>query len=247
MTPTVSIITIVYNGVETLEKTIRSIAALTYPYVEYIIVDGNSSDGTIDVIQRYQKHITRWISEPDKGLYDAMNKGIDLATGDYLWFVNSGDEVASADVLDKMFAQCFDADLYYGDTVVIDINGNELGQRRLTPPEQLTWKDFRNGMRVSHQSFICKKGIAPYYNLNYRFSADYEWCLLALKSAKTICNTHTNLSLFLDGGLTKKNILPGLKERFRIMRQHFGLLTTSLTHIVLGAKLAWFVLWNRRF
>lgn len=247
MTPIVSIITIVYNGVETLEKTIRSIAALTYPHVEYIIVDGGSTDGTIDLIHRHEKHFAHWISEPDKGLYDAMNKGIDLATGDYLWFVNSGDEAASVDVLDKMFAQCADADLYYGDTVVIDINGNELGKRRLTPPEQLTWKDFRNGMRVSHQSFICKKAIAPYYNLDYRFSADYEWCLLVLKKAKTICNTHTNLSLFLEGGLTKKNILPGLKERFRIMRQHYGLFATLLTHIALGAKLAWFVLWNRRF
>jgi hypothetical protein len=102
-------------------------------------------------------------------------------------------------------------------------------------------------MRVSHQSFICKKEIAGYYNTNYRFSADYEWCLFALKKAKTICNTHMVLSRFLDGGLTKQNIVPGLKERFMIMRQHFGLVPTLLRHIVLGAKLIWFIVKNKRF
>lgn len=245
--PVVSIITIVYNGAETIEKTIKSVAALSYPHVEYIVVDGGSKDGTVDLIQKYPSHIARWISEPDKGLYDAMNKGIDLATGQYLWFINSGDEAASPDILNQIFAQCADADVYYGNTMLIDANGQELGQRRLTPPEHLTWKDFKNGMRVSHQSFICKKSLAPKYNLAYRFSADYEWCLLILKKAQSICNTHLTISRFLEGGLTKKNIVPGLKERFRIMRQHFGLITTLLTHIPLGLKLVWFIIRHKRF
>ena len=119
--PVVSIITIVYNGAETIEKTIKSVAALTYPHVEYIVVDGGSKDGTVDLIQKYPSHIARWISEPDKGLYDAMNKGIDLATGQYLWFINSGDEAASPDILNQMFAQCADADVYYGNTMLIDV------------------------------------------------------------------------------------------------------------------------------
>ncbi|PZX19444.1 glycosyl transferase family 2 [Breznakibacter xylanolyticus] len=245
--PVISIITIVYNGAATLEKTIQSVAALHYKGIEYIVVDGGSRDGTLDIIRRHEASITRWISEPDRGLYDAMNKGIDLATGDYLWFINSGDEPASPDVIERMLTACPNADVYYGDTMMIDDNGQALGKRRLTPPAKLTWRDFRNGMRVSHQSFICKKTLAPYYNLQYHFSADYEWCLLVLKKSQHICNTQLVLSHFLDGGLTKKNIVPGLKERFRIMRQHFGLLPTIATHIPLGINLIGYILRHKRF
>jgi glycosyltransferase involved in cell wall biosynthesis len=245
--PVVSIITIVYNGADTLEKTIQSIACQDYPNIEYIVVDGGSKDGTVDIIKKYPNVVSRWISEPDKGLYDAMNKGIDMGTGDYLWFINSGDEVAAPDTLSRVFNCSDNSDIYYGDTVMIDMEGNELGQRRLQPPATLSWRDFRNGMLVSHQSFICKKNIVGHYNLQYRFSADYEWCLLALKKAQSIANTHLVLSRFLDGGLTKKNIVPGLKERFRIMKHHFGLVPTLLRHIVLGVKLVWYILVNKRF
>lgn len=245
--PVVSIITIVYNGADTLEKTIQSIARQDYPHIQYIIVDGGSKDTTVDIIKKNNLVVTKWISEPDKGLYDAMNKGIDMATGDYLWFINSGDEIASSDTLSRVFATSPFADIYYGDTVMIDMNGNELGQRRLKPPVSLSWRNFRNGMLVSHQSFICKRSIAGHYNLAYRFSADYEWCLLALQQAKFVVNTQLVLSRFLDGGITKQNIFPGLKERFKIMRSHFGLIPTLFRHLILGIKLGWFILRNRRF
>lgn len=245
--PKVSIITIVYNGVSTLENTIKSIAALTYPNVEYIVVDGGSKDGTVELIQRYESNISKWISEPDKGLYDAMNKGLAMASGDYVWFINSGDETAEPNILNKTFALCNEADIYYGDTMLIDSDGHEIGKRRLSPPKKLTWKDFRKGMVVSHQSFICSRSIAGEYNLAYRFSADFEWCLQALKKADRVCNTELTLSRFLEGGLTKKNIVPGLKERFKIMRQNYGLIATTATHIVLGIKLCWFILMNKRF
>lgn len=245
--PVISIITIVYNGIDTLEKTIQSIAAQTYPHIQYIIIDGGSKDGTVDLIGRYAQNIDNWVSEPDKGLYDAMNKGIDRATGDYLWFINSGDEIASPHTLSQIFKNEPLADIYYGDTVMIDTDGNELGERRLKPPKALSWRDFRNGMLVSHQSFICKRSIAGHYNLAYRFSADFEWCLLALQKAQSVVNTQMVLSRFLDGGLTKKNIVPGLKERFRIMRAHFGLIPTLFRHIILGIKLVWFIALHKRF
>lgn len=245
--PSISIITIVFNGGATLEKTIQSIAAQTFRNIEYIVVDGASTDSTIDIIKRHQNTVTKWVSEPDKGLYDAMNKGIDMATGDYLWFINSGDEIYCPETIEQLFASGDSADVYYGDTVMIDANGNEIGQRRLAPPENLTWKDFKNGMLVSHQSFICRKSVAGHYNLEYRFSADFEWCLLALKNAGSITNSHLTLSRFLDGGLTKQNIVPGLKERFRIMKQQFGLATTLFRHVVLGTKLVWFIAKNKRF
>jgi glycosyltransferase involved in cell wall biosynthesis len=242
-----SIITIVYNGAATLEKTILSIAAQDYCGIEYIVVDGASTDGTLDIIKQYSSVVAKCVSEPDNGLYDAMNKGIAMASGDYLWFINSGDEIYDRQTVSKIFASGVDADIFYGDTVMIDMDGDEIGRRRLTPPENLTWRHFAYGMRVSHQSFICKRSIATKYNTVYRFSADFEWCLLALKKAQVICHTHLILSRFLEGGLTKKNIVPGLKERFRIMVPHFGLVPTILRHFVLGTKLVWFILWNKRF
>jgi glycosyltransferase involved in cell wall biosynthesis len=140
--PKVSIITIVFNGIDTLEKTILSITNQTYPNIEYIIVDGASTDGTIDLIKAHSNVITRWISEPDKGLYDAMNKGIDLATGDYLWFINSGDVIFAPTTLSQIFNNNKIADIYYGDTVMIGNDGNEIGKRRLSPPKNLNWKQF---------------------------------------------------------------------------------------------------------
>ncbi|NLX71870.1 MAG: glycosyltransferase, partial [Bacteroidales bacterium] len=107
--PLVSIITVVYNGELTLERTILSIMALKYDALEYIVVDGDSSDGTKDIIKRYSKSISRLISEPDKGLYDAMNKGLAIAKGEYVWFLNAGDEVARPELLKHIFDLCSDA------------------------------------------------------------------------------------------------------------------------------------------
>jgi glycosyltransferase involved in cell wall biosynthesis len=245
--PVISIITVVFNGVDTLERTFRSVFAQTYPYIEFIVVDGGSKDGTVDLIRRYENRLSYWVSEPDNGLYDAMNKGIGLSTGDYLWFVNSGDEIFAPSTLATLFATLPQADVYYGETVVTDKQGNIIGTRRLQPPTHLTWKHFRKGMLVSHQSFIVSRKVVGLYNLHYRFSADYEWCLLALKKSQNICNSHMVLSRFLDGGLTKKNILPGLQERFTIMVQHFGFFPTVLRHLVLGARLLWFIIRHKRF
>lgn len=247
--PKVSIITIVYNGAETLSKTIQSIACQTYANIEYIIVDGNSTDGTQEIIKKHHAHISNWISEPDNGLYDAMNKGIHIATGDYLWFINSGDEIYAPNTLQQLFDndQVPYADVYYGDTVMIDMQGQVIGERRLQPPAQLSWKDFKNGMLVSHQSIIVSTKIAELYNIDYRFSADFEWCLTALKKSTKTLNTHLTLSRFLDGGLTKQNIVPGLKERFRIMSRYFGFFPTLLKHIPIGFRFLGYVIKNKRF
>ena len=246
-TPKISIVTVVYNGAQTIEATIKSILDQSYKNIEYIIIDGNSSDGTQDIIKSYENSISKWISEPDKGIYDAMNKGIKLSTGDYIWFMNSGDEIADNIVLEEIISSNPNSDIYYGDTIMIDSDGNEIGNRRLTPPEKLTWESFKKGMLVSHQSFIVKKNIIKQYNLTYKFSADFEWCLLALKKAKKTTNTHRILSKFLDGGITKQNIIPGLKERFRIMSRYYGLIPTCYNHIFIGIKFFYFFIKNNRF
>ena len=251
--PKVSVITVVFNGIETLERTILSVINQTYKNIEYIIVDGGSTDGTQNLIKKYEKHISpntpslKTISEPDNGLYDAMNKGIKLATGDYFWFINSGDEIAATYTLKKIFENQVFAHIYYGETIMTNSKGQIIGNRRLTPPEKLTWKDLRNGMLVSHQSVIVSRDIAKMYDTNYRFSADYEWVLTSLKNAEIIVNTHLILSKFLDGGLTKKNILPGLKERFKIMCKYFGPFSTVFYHFPIGFRFLCYYLRNKRF
>lgn len=245
--PRVSIITVVYNGEATLERTILSVKSLNYSNLEYIIIDGASKDGTLDIVERHEEVVSRLISEPDKGLYDAMNKGLDLASGDYVWFINSGDEVADPELLNRIFGINSSADIYYGDTLIVDNNGEEIGHRRLSPPENLTWLDFRKGMLVSHQSIIVARRIAEHYDLQYRFSADFDWVLKALRKAERIVNGKAVFSRFLDGGLTKSNILPGLKERFSIMVRNYGFITTLLSHIPIGLKFLYFLIRYKRF
>lgn len=152
--PLITIITVTYNSVNTLEKTINSVINQTYPNIEYIIVDGNSNDGTIDIIKKYCNKISRWISEPDNGVYDAMNKGIKLAKGEWLNFMNSGDTFASNQVLEKVFNQIYaeETKFIYSDYFVYD---------------------FRNRFRkiiasrdkgiLLHQSIIYKKELHDIY------------------------------------------------------------------------------------
>lgn len=245
--PVVSVITVVYNGANTLERTIKSILSQTYPFVEFIVVDGASNDGTLDLIENYASGISKWISEPDSGLYDAMNKGLAMASGDFVWFINSGDEIAGPDVLESIFSGNTDADIFYGETIVVNNEGKVLGNRRLKPPANLTWKHFKRGMLVSHQSVIIRKSICDNYDTRFRFSSDYKWVLSALiKSTKNI-NTQMVLSRFLEGGLTRKNIVPGLKERFRIMSDAFGFFSTLLSHIPIGVRFVLYYVKNKRF
>lgn len=162
-TPKFSIITVTYNAEAVLEDTIQSVISQTYHHVEYILVDGASKDGTLSIIDRYRDRITRIVSEPDKGLYDAMNKGIRLATGDYLCFLNAGDSFHEDDTLQQMVRSISGnelPDVLYGETELVDKEGHFIRMRRLAAPEVLTWRSFKQGMLVSSgllcQSFPCR-------------------------------------------------------------------------------------------
>lgn len=238
LTPVFSIITVTYNAEKVLEDTIRSVVSQTYIGVEYIIVDGASTDGTFFIIDKYRSSIQTIISEPDKGLYDAMNKGLALATGDYVCFLNAGDTLRESDTLQKMVDSITGnqlPDVLYGQTAIVDINRNFLHMRRLMAPEVLTWKSFKQGMLVCHQAFFARRTLAEPYNLNYRFSADFDWCIQIMKKSKVLHNTHLTLIDYLDEGMTTANRKASLKERFRIMAKHYGLFSTLMHHI-------WFVL-----
>lgn len=232
--PVFSIITITYNASRWLEGTVLSVLSQSYPNIEYIIIDGASTDGTVGIINRYSSGITYWISEPDKGLYDAMNKGLQKATGDYVWFMNAGDSFYTADIVQKVAVQAQKKkqmpDIMYGETNIVGEDGRTLGLRRLKAPDKLTWKSFRMGMLVCHQSFVVKREIAPLYDLQYRFSSDIDWCIRCMKQAKKIYNTRLVLSSFLDGGVSSTQRKASLKERYEIMCKYYGKTSTVLLH-----------------
>lgn len=235
--PKFSIITVTYNAGDVLEDTIQSVIAQTYHHVEYIIVDGASTDRTPDVIKRYKNRIQKIVSEPDKGLYDAMNKGIALATGDYLCFLNAGDSFHEDDTLQQMVHSIRGnelPDVLYGETAIVDKNGHFLRMRRLSAPEVLTWKSFKKGMLICHQAFFARHTLVEPYDLQYRFSADFDWCIRIMKKARTLHNTHLTLIDYLDEGMTTRNHKASLRERFRIMVRHYGWISTVAHHV-------WFV------
>lgn len=238
LTPKFSVITVCYNAQATLEDTIQSVIAQTYHHVEYIIVDGASKDRTLSIINRYRNRITTVVSEPDKGLYDAMNKGLRLATGDYVCFLNAGDSFHEDDTLQQMVHTLRELtelpDVLYGETALVDAEGHFVRMRRLQAPEHLTWHSFRQGMLVCHQAFFAKRTLAEPYDLRYRFSADFDWCIRIMKKSKVLHNTHLTLIDYLEEGMTTRNHKASLHERFHIMAKHYGWLSTVAHH-------AWFV------
>ena len=229
-----SIITVTYNAESCIEATLKSVKEQSYPQVEHIIIDGGSKDNTLSIIKRYNDRITQVVSEPDKGIYDAMNKGIRLATGDYLCFLNAGDTLHEADTLEKM-VNGQSADIMYGQTAIVNSNREFLYMRHHTAPEVLTWKSFKQGMLVCHQAFFVKRSLVEPYYLKYRYSSDFDWCIRMMKKADVIHNTHLILIDYLDEGMTTRHHKASLFERLRIMAHHYGWFTTLLMHV-------WFVI-----
>ncbi len=231
-----SIITVCYNAAKHIASTARSVAEQSYRQIEYLIIDGLSRDDTLAQVRAIcPQAIIK--SERDKGLYDAMNKGLRLASGDYIWFLNAGDTLPKKDCLEILAKKIREGgnaelpDLIYGDTMLVDGAGNELGLRRLRPPLNLSWRDYSNGMLVCHQAFLPRRDLAVQYDLRYRFSSDYDWSIRILQSAKQVFNSQMILAKYLDeGGVTKENHLKSLIERFHIMRKHFGLVVSVRKH-----------------
>ena len=115
-----SVITVTFNAEQTPERTLKSVSSQSYPDLEHIIVDAKSSDNTIELVQKYKNNKIKWISEPDKGLYDAMNKGINFATGEYLCFLNAGDTFFASDTVELIMQSANSADIIYGETAIAD-------------------------------------------------------------------------------------------------------------------------------
>lgn len=243
----ITVATVTWNAASVLQRTLQSVAEQVYPKVQHVIVDGCSSDQTLTLLRQYQeleshegelRHDILVLSETDKGLYDAMNKAIALSDGDYIVFLNAGDKFHDPQVLSRVAAAAKEGKpaVIYGDTDVVDDSGNFLRLRHLRPPLHLDWKTFRRGMLVCHQAFFARIDLAQRtsYNLRYRFSADYDWCIRIMKAGQALKAPMANLGIvvadYLDGGMTTKNHRRSLMERLRIMAKHYGWPTALAMH-----------------
>ncbi|MFO6423833.1 glycosyltransferase family 2 protein [Motilimonas sp. KMU-193] len=166
----ISVITVVYNGRQDIQSTIESVANQDYPHIEFIVVDGGSSDGTVDILSSNNNVIDKWISEKDKGIYDAMNKGVKLATGDYVIFMNAGDLFFTPNAVSKCISTLCSSDVLYGNHWVI-------GARRVNGLQTAKAIEHLNkGMVCSHQSMFFRRStlIDNPFSFDYGSAGDYE-------------------------------------------------------------------------
>lgn len=232
--PLFSIITVTYNAAATLPVTLESVKAQDYTRYECIVVDGASTDDTVALARGSGVAGLRVVSEPDRGIYDAMNRGLDMACGDYVIFLNAGDALHSPATLGH-YAQAIEANGYpgivYGQTQLVDSHRCRLGERHLRAPETLTLRSFAEGMVVCHQAMAVLKRITSEYDLKYRYSADYEWVIRCLQHSRHNVYLPETVADYLSEGVTTANRRASLRERFRIMAYYYGWWPTVLRHL----------------
>ena len=244
----ITYVTITYNAAKVLQRTLDSVLQQDYPNIEHLIIDGASTDDTLKIVDDYiarsnaaeNGHQIQVSSEPDKGIYDAMNKGLRSMTGDYVCYLNAGDFLPTTDTASRI-AQQVEASgntpaVLYGDTDIVDGEGQFLHHRRLAPPEKLTWKSFRQGMLVCHQAFYARTdfAIATPYDMQYRYSADVDWCIRVMKAAAKenvpMLNLHMVVANYTQEGQTTLHHRESLWERYRVMEHHYGRVQTFILH-----------------
>ena len=239
--PLLSIITVTWNAASVIVPTLESVRQQSWHDFEHIIVDGASTDDTLALVHAHGLERTRILSERDKGLYDAMNKGIGLARGRYLMFLNAGDALAHPDAL-ACIALCAQDNpgIIYGQTQLVDAERKVVGKRHLTAPSHLSADSFKHGMLVCHQAFIARRDLAPQYDLRYRYSADFDWCIRVLQVSPV--NAYVGdqpIISYLNDGLTTANHRASLRERYDIMCHYYGTLPTMLRHVGFAGRHLW--------
>jgi len=233
MDPLFSIITVTWNAASVIAPTIQSIQRQTSSDYELLIIDGASTDDTLAIVRQASIASLRIFSEPDNGLYDAMNKGIAHARGRYLIFLNAGDAFADETVLARLVLLTADnPGVIYGQTQLVDAQREVVGERHLTAPKRLTADSFLNGMVVCHQAFITRRDLAPQYDLQYRLSADYDWCIRVLRrSPSNVYAGRKPIISYLSEGMTTRHHRASLLERYRIMCRYYGTGRAILAHL----------------
>jgi glycosyltransferase involved in cell wall biosynthesis len=226
MTPNkISIITVCFNAEKTIEKTIQSVITQTYKNIEYIIIDGASNDSTVSVIEQLKSESITIISEPDSGIYNAMNKGIKASTGDYLLFLNADDHLLSNTVIENFIAKIKDnceADIFYGDLLIYNHTN---GTGKIWKAKQVSGKTLYNSTLPHPSTIYCRSIFEELggYNESFKITADHDFFVQAYVKGKKIQYINILATLFSTGGIsTSKNYTELLKEeRRRTINTHF--------------------------
>ena len=218
--PTISIITVTCNRADTLEQTIASVVGQTYPHIEYIIIDGGSTDATGKIIEKYQAHIARFVSEPDDGLYDAMNKGIALATGEYVQIIGSDDALVDSSVIENAVAELTpEVDILSGSEYCVDEeSGRQLLYRNHAARDQ---RAYAGGM-IPHGAMLVKRGLLHRYpfDTSYRIAADYKFFLQCYTDASVrIKYIDLPILYFAMSGISAKAAERAREEDARVHRE----------------------------
>lgn len=205
----VTIITVCRNHAKELERTIRSVESQTWQEKEYLVIDGASTDDTLDVIKAHEASITRWVSEPDQGIYDAMNKGVKMAQGEWVIFMNAGDTFARDDTLQRVLGNPLDADVIYGDVIK-----GELVKKAEAP---------RNAHRMfyCHQSaFVRTSCLREYpFDIRHKMSADFKQVKQLFLSGKRFRQLDFPVANFDTQGVSNKNRSAGLYDNIQVIRE----------------------------
>lgn len=217
--PTITVVTVVFNGRDLIEKTIQSVIKQTYQNIQYIIIDGGSTDGTLDVIKKYVNKIDYLVSEPDEGIYDAMNKGIANATGDWIYFINAGDSLFSIKTLENLQLDSLSnaTDVLYGNFNIID---SQTGLGTFHNMQKIIDINFLLKSNICHQALIYKtklfvnfKGFDP----TYQICADYDKLLQLFLAGKLIKKINLTICNYLEGGRSRKSYVISSMERLDII------------------------------
>ncbi len=233
-----SVISITFNNFKGLTKTLALFDKNDIlDKIEFVIVDGGSTDETSAFLNK-QSYTNNWVSEPDKGIYDAMNKGLEMATGEYVWFLNAGDYPYSNESIIAVLEALKDVpDCIYGETMLVDANGLEIGTRSdkttRVMPSKLTWRSFMRGMTVGHQAFIIRKNLAVKYDIGLKHVADIDWMIKCLKRCKTIVNINKIIVCFTIDGHSTTHRKASNKERFKVLKAHYGPMSNLWSHFVI--------------
>ena len=205
----VTIITVCRNHAQELERTIRSVESQTWQEKEYLVIDGASTDDSLDVIKAHEASITRWVSEPDQGIYDAMNKGVKMAQGEWVIFMNAGDTFAGDDTLQRVFGNPLDADVIYGDVIK-----GELVKKAEAP---------RNAHRMfyCHQSaFVRTSCLREFpFDIRHRMSADFKQVKQLFLSGKRFRQLDFPVANFDTQGVSNRNRSAGLYDNIQVIRE----------------------------
>ncbi len=247
--PLLSIVSVTFNNKDGLKRTGQSIATQNWRNYEWIVVDGGSADGSLDIIQSRELKPHIIISEPDKGIYDAMNKGLGLATGQYITFLNAGDQLAGNEVLAQISeALIQNPDFIYGDALESDTG-------RIHNKSARSHLKSALGMFTHHQAMIYRRALIGNmrFDLRYAIAADYDFTLRYLDCCRIVIQAPFPVCIFESGGASQQNRHQGRLEQFRIRRalgtcgavMNIAIMTGQIINAVLRDTMPW-IYWRLR-